>query len=227
MELHLAQRRSPNNMKFGLEEAIHWALLKRGPMDQAELINALSDDYILGYVPLNTMFLQAKVKGCLEQMMQHPNPLLYFGEERKIKISKARTNSENLKPIEIPFDEPWLKMGTGIESVYAIFSATTMNKYVEAGLDKYPIKIGRTNRPIENRIHELQTGSYLNLRIGIQFSTDSSKFLENEIHKKLDHMRVISRSTSNEWFYTNLREIREIYCNLLDVSDSRPIKSFV
>ncbi|CAN2189892.1 Bacteriophage T5, Orf172 DNA-binding [Candidatus Nanopelagicaceae bacterium] len=184
-------------------------------MEQSELIEALSLDSILGYIPLNTNFFQAKVKNCIELMMQQPDPSIYFGENRKIKMSRRFATREKPSPVEMPLNQPWLRLGSGVETVYAIFSDSTMNRYVEAGLSKFPIKIGRTSRPVENRIQELQTGNYLNLRIGIQFSTNKSRELENEIHKHLGHMRVISRGSSSEWFYSNLEEIRDIYLNSL------------
>jgi hypothetical protein len=157
--------------------------------------------------------VQAKVMNCVEMMMKQPNPTLYFGYEGKIKVSKRFSIKDNESPTGIPFNQPWLKLGSGKESVYAIFSGTTMNKYVDAGLKKYPIKIGRTNRRIEERIQELQTGSYFDLRIGIQISSDNSRDLEARIHNRLEHMRVTSRNTSSEWFYSSLREIRDIYLN--------------
>jgi hypothetical protein len=194
-----------------LEEAIHWALLKNGPMDQFELLEALSRDSTLGFVPLSTSFLEAKVKNRLELMMQAPYPDLYFGLNGKIKVSKRFKQKDLTVATGLPYCQPWLQIGSGDESVYTIFSTSLMDSYCRAGLDKYPIKVGRTSRNLEQRLQELQTGSHLDLRIGIQMLTSNSRELEAEIHRVLNRMRVTSRNLSSEWFYTNMSEIRDIY----------------
>jgi len=194
-----------------LEEAIHWALLKNGPMDQFELLEALSRDSIFGFVPLGTSFLEGKVKNCLESIMQAPSPDLYFGMNGKIKVSKRFKQKDITAATGLPHFQPWLQIGCGDESVYTIFSTSLMDRYCRAGLDKYPIKVGRTSRNIEQRLQELQTGSHLDLRIGIQMLTSNSRELEAEIHRVLNRMRVTSRNLSSEWFYSNMTEIRDIY----------------
>ena len=198
-------------MSANLEEAIHWALLKNGPMDQFELLEALSRDSTLGFVPLSTSFLEAKVKNCLELMTQAPAATLYFGLNGKIKVSKGFKQKDLAAATGLPYFQPWLQIGSGDESVYAIFSTSLMDRYCRAGLDKYPIKVGRTSRNLEQRLQELQTGSHLDLRIGIQMLTSNSRELEAEIHSVLNRMRVTSRNSSSEWFYSNMREIRDIY----------------
>jgi hypothetical protein len=180
-------------------------------MDHFELLDALSRDSTLGFVPLGTSYLEAKVKNCLELMMQAPNSDLYFGLGGKIKVSKSFQRREITAANGLPYFEPWLQIGTGEEIVYAIFSPSVMDAYGRAGLNRYPIKIGRTTRNIEQRLQELQTGSYLDLRIGIQISTSDSRELEAEIHRSLNRMRVISRNLSSEWFYSNMEEIRDFY----------------
>lgn len=200
-------------MPANLEESIHWALLKNGPMDQFELLEALSRDATLGFVPLGTSFLEAKIKNCLELMMQAPNPNLYFGLNGKIKVSKRFKLKDMKAATGLPYFQPWLQIGSGSESVYAIFSTSLMDTYCRAGLDRYPIKVGRTSRNLEQRLQELQTGSHLDLRIGIQILTNHSRELEAEIHRALNRMRVTSRNLSSEWFYSNMTEIRNIYQN--------------
>jgi hypothetical protein len=180
-------------------------------MDHLELLEALSRDSTLGFISLRTTYLQAKVKNCLEQMMREPKPDLYFGYGGKIKISKRFEHSTIAPKNGLPFLKPWLQIGSGDESVYAIFSTSVMNSYAEAGLSKYPIKIGRTTRPIEQRLQELQTGSHLDLRLGIHILTNHSRDLEARIHSHLSRMRVSSRNLSSEWFYSNMAEIRDIY----------------
>jgi hypothetical protein len=143
--------------------------------------------------------------------MQKANPDLYFGFGGKITICK-RLQEQNMKPMDgLPYFKPWLKIGSGDESVYAIFSTSNMHAYTEKGLNKYPIKIGRTTRTIEQRLQELQTGSHLDLRIGIHILTNHSRDLEAKIHSHLNRMRVSSRNLGSEWFYSNMAEIRDIY----------------
>jgi len=184
-------------------------------MDHLELMDAISRDPTMGYVALSTSCLQAKVRNCIDQMMQEPNPKLYFGFGDKIKISKSLEKESVIPSTGLPFKQPWLLLGSGNESVYAIFSPSLMENYGEAGLNKYPIKVGRTNRTLEQRLQELQTGSHLDLRVGLQLLTNDSRSLELKLHKYLSAMKIPSRSSSSEWFYSNLQEIRDLFQNNL------------
>ena len=213
MEWPSVLRKYQDKVTADLVKSIHWALLENGPMDHLELLEALSRDSTLGFISLRTSYLQAKVKNCLEQMMQEPKPDLYFGYGGKIKISKGFEHSTNAPKNGLPYLKPWLQVGSGDESVYAIFSPSIMNSFAEAGLNKYPIKIGRTTRTIEQRLQELQTGSHLDLRLGIQILTNQSRDLEAKIHSQLSRMRVSSRNLSSEWFYSNMAEIRDLHRN--------------
>ena len=123
-------------------------------------------------------------------------------------------------PSALPQQIPWLQFGDGSEYVYGLINPYYMYNLVTNGSRNFPIKIGRTNRSIDRRIQELQTGSFLDLRLGFQIATNESQSLESFIHSQLIDRRFNSPYGKKEWFDTNFNEINSIYKKFLSAQNA-------
>ena len=86
-----------------------------------------------------------------------------------------------------------------------------MRESLKSKTSSYPIKVGRTNRPIGERLIELQTGNFMDLQIGILIKTESSQEVERYLHSKLLHRKISGKSSQNEWFLTSLEKLSNLY----------------
>jgi hypothetical protein len=196
-----------------LSEVLVSILLREGPQDFRRLQLILQSDSEYGYLAFQTPGFEQEMRECLKFYSQKHSPkfIMSFGYKWIAVQSSAYISELNLK---VNQDSPWIELGAGEESVYGIFSLKLMSEGRRHGNSWYPIKIGRTSRNVSNRLRELQTGSYLDLQLGIQVRTSDCVELEKEIHDQLKHRKLCADSTQREWFFSSIEEIRAICCEL-------------
>lgn len=200
-----------------LSEVLVLILLREGPQDFKRLHQILQSDCEYGYLAFQTPYFEQEMRECLKFYSQKHSPkfTMSFGYKWIAVQSSTYISELNLKTNQ---DSPWIELGTGEESVYGIFSLKLMNDGRRHGNSWYPIKIGRTSRNVSNRLRELQTGSFLDLQLGIQVRTSDCVELEKTLHGHLNHRKLCADSSQNEWFLSSIEEIRSIYCELRSTS---------
>ena len=192
-----------------------------GPLTFPRLLSRLSFDSQFGFIALQDNNFEALLRNSLSYFSYGPKPLFSINH-------KYEWNTENVEMEELSNNESiekfqaWLELGQGQEIVYAIFSPIQMERSWKDGILTYPIKIGRTSRPIPRRFLELQTGNYFDLKLGMKINTTSSTKLEAYIHKQLKHRQIAREGKRTEWFHTNLQFIKKLVQDYKDseVQDS-------
>ncbi len=198
---------------------IRWTLLTEGPSNTKTIKNHLISHPELAYVSLRESCLDAKIMQAIQYLhlqkkyIYLPNPLGLWS-----LTQLGREVSLDL-PTPLPHQTPWLQFGNGSEYVYGLINPYYMYNLVTNGSSNFPIKIGRTNRLIDRRIQELQTGSFLDLRLGFQIATNDSQSLERFIHRELIDNRINSPYGKKEWFSTNFININYIYKKYLRIQN--------
>ena len=178
-------------------------LQSEGPQDFLGLLSLLKSDPKYGYIALRDPQFEAKVRSSL---LDHSNQNFeYFIQGFDYKWSAFSTEIiDELESYSIPRNRPRLELGFGSETVYGIFFPSMMRETFRNQATSYPIKIGRTTRPLAERLFELQTGNFLDLQVGLAIHTDSASSLENYLHKLLDHRKINGNNSQSEWFLTTL-----------------------
>jgi len=187
---------------------------QQGPQDFGDLMKLLKSDPEFGYVPLGDSSFESKLRSCLSTYSQANDQLFIQAFNYKWKAFKEATETQ----LDIPRKAraaAWLTLGQGHELVYGIFCPQTMRESLKSKISCYPIKVGRTSRPISERLIELQTGNFMDLQIGILIKTDSSQEVERYLHSQLIHRKISSNASQNEWFLTSLEKLSNLYCEYL------------
>jgi hypothetical protein len=181
-------------------------LQSEGPQDFSALMLLLKSDTSYGYLALRDPHFEAKVRSSLRDNSRGKFQFFIQGYDYKWHaLSLQQVFMEDSH--KIPRHIPWLEMGNGNETVYAFFFPKTMRESLLENRNSYPIKIGRTSRPLASRMFELQTGNFLDLQAGLAIHTESASKLENYIHKILNHRKVHGSGSQSEWFLTNLEYV--------------------
>jgi hypothetical protein len=196
-----------------LSEVLVSILLREGPQDFRGLHQILQSDSEYGYLAFQTPSFEQEMRECLKfySLKHSPKFIMSFGYKWIAVQSSTYISELNLK---INQDSPWIELGAGEESVYGIFSLKLMSDGRRHGNSWYPIKIGRTSRNVSNRLRELQTGSFLDLQLGIRVKTSDCVELEKVIHGHLNHRKLCTDSSQSEWYLSSIEEIHTIYCEL-------------
>lgn len=114
------------------------------------------------------------------------------------------------EPPEVPRQvEGCPRIGRGQGCVYAVYSPTDRYTAATHGETRWPIKIGRTSRPPERRMAELQIGSRLPLTLGLVLLCDEPAAAEASVHRQLAPRRLEGRTS--EWFSCSLLEVRRVF----------------
>lgn len=181
-----------------------------GPLTFPRLLSRLSCDSRYGFFALRASNIETFLRNSLAQYSSESNRLFSINHnyEWYVNNNQEVICSGNLE--SLPRSQAWLEMGKGRELVYGLFSPIQMERSWNDGAENYPVKIGRTSRPIMRRFLELQTGNYFELQLGVVIGTDTSSKLEKYIHTQLKHKQIVQNGRETEWFYTNLLSIRNL-----------------
>jgi len=177
-----------------------------GPQGFSELMGLLRSDPQCGYLALRDQQFEAKVRASLLDHSSRESQLFVQGFDYKWHAYNSETINE-LSDYSIPWNRPWLEFGSGAEIVYGIFFPRTLRESFLSQTGSYPIKIGRTTRPLVERLFELQTGNFLDLQVGLAIHTNSASALEAFLHERLDHRRIYGNGSQSEWFLTSLEYV--------------------
>ena len=189
--------------QFNLSQWILWVLQSEGPQNFPELMALLKSDSKYGYIALRDSQFEAKVRVSLLENSTEYSQLFIQGFDYKWHALVSE-NIHDQNSCSVTRDKPWLELGYGPETVYGIFFPSSMRESVMSKTSCYPIKIGRTTRPLAERLVELQTGNFLDLQVGFAIHTDSASVLEGYIHDLLNHRRILAAGSQSEWFMTSL-----------------------
>ena len=190
---------------------IRWTLMTEGPSNIKIIKRHLISHPELAYVSLQENSLDAKILQAIQLLHLQTKHIYLPNCEGLWSLTQQGREIELDMPPTLPQEIPWLQFGVGRESVYGLINPSYMYNLVTNGSSNFPIKIGRTNRSVNRRIQELQTGSFLDLRLGFQIETQNSQELERFIHSALAERRLISPYGQKEWFQSNFFEIKSIY----------------
>lgn len=184
-----------------------------GPQKLSSLLGLLKSDPDLGYMALREESFESKVRACINRFSSDPE--CYFAIDSRYRwraLGEVRGSME-LEPsiVRLSPSTPWLSVGHGTEAVYGLIVPRTIRDNYRQGLANYPLKIGRTSRPIAKRVLELQAGNHLDLHIGIVMLTSNAPYLEAFIHKSLEHRKLNGLSSQSEWFQTNLEDLTNLF----------------
>lgn len=111
---------------------------------------------------------------------------------------------------QIPIDET---LGTGNETVYVYYYDAYRQLAETRGQKHWPCKVGMTSQQTISRIFS-QTGTAYpeSPHIAIEFKCNDAKGLENAFHSVLSfRKRKVESAPGNEWYYTTLEELKEIF----------------
>ena len=189
-----------------LPEWILRILQTDGPQDFLELMALLRSDPQYGYIALRDQQFEAKVRASLLDHSGGKSQLYIQSFDYKWHAIHSES-SRGLGGYSIPRNRPWLEIGYGPETVYGIFFPSTMRESILSKTSSYPVKIGRTTRPLAERLFELQTGNYLDLQVGLAIHTDSAPALEGYLHELLEHRKIHGNGSQSEWFLTSLEYV--------------------
>lgn len=208
-----------NQDSTALAAIIRWTLLTEGPSSIKTIKNHLISHPDLAYVSLQENCLDAKVMQAIKFLHLNQRYIYLPNTDGLWSLTQLGRQVALDLPSPLPQQIPWLQFGDGCEYVYGLINPYYMYNLVTNGSDNFPMKIGRTNRSIDKRIQELQTGSFLDLRLGFQIATKYSQSLESFIHSELIHRRLNSSYGKKEWFDTNFNEINLIYKRYLSAQN--------
>jgi hypothetical protein len=193
-----------------LSEWILRVLQIEGPQGFLELMALLKSDPEYGYISLRDPQFEAKVRSSLLDNSGEKSQLFVQSFDYKWHAFRSEKMQE-MDGYLIPRNKPWLELGHGPEIVYGIFFPSTLRESVFSQTASYPVKIGRTTRPLGERLFELQTGNFLDLQIGLAIHTHSASTLESNLHEILGHRKIHGTGSQSEWFLTSLENVA-IHC---------------
>ena len=114
------------------------------------------------------------------------------------------------KPSEMKFE----KIGYGSEYVYVVYSKAMRLEAILKSKENWPLKVGKTNN-LQRRIVQLSESGPNSLTIGLVMKSDNPMSLEKAIHSKLImNGQAIELAHRQEWFKSNLGQIKNIYYGL-------------
>lgn len=106
------------------------------------------------------------------------------------------------------------KIGYGSEYVYVVYSKAMRLEAILKCKDNWPLKVGKTNN-LQRRIVQLSESGPNSLTIGLVMKSDNPMRLERAIHNKLImNGQAIELAHRQEWFKSNLSQIKNIYHGL-------------
>jgi hypothetical protein len=181
-------------------------LTLQGPQAFASLLSLLRSDPEYGYIPLEDKYFEARLRQCLAIYSREPENYFSLSLNYDWEAIRPPFNEELDIPLKMN-GQAWISIGEGRESVYGIFSPKTIRESHQMKIGSYPIKIGRTERPISERLVELQTGNFMDLQIGLVMKTNQSRELEKYLHSQLSHRKLVGKSSQSEWFLSSLEAI--------------------
>jgi Meiotically up-regulated gene 113 len=184
-------------------------LINEGPQDFANLFGLLKSDPDYGHLALNDSSFEAKLRTCLSDNSFKHSPLFVQTFGYKWGILK----NDELVEVDLPKKLPhkaWIDIGRGSQFVYIIFPQISPRLSFEAKSRTYPIKIGRTNRPISERLLQLQTGSFLDLQVGLLIRTNNAVRIEAYLHDQLSNRKMPGKSSQSEWFQSSIDSVISI-----------------
>lgn len=194
-----------------LATLIRWTLMTEGPSNIKTIKRHLISHPELAYVALREYGLDAKILQAIKLLHLQTKYIYLPNSEGLWSLTQLGREVELDMPQALPQEIPWLQFGTGSEYVYGLINPFHMYSLVTNGSSNFPMKIGRTNRSVNRRVQELQTGSLLDLRLGFQIETENSQEVEQFIHRALADRRIISPYGKKEWFRSHFFEIKSIY----------------
>jgi len=194
-----------------LATLIRWTLMTEGPSSIKTIKRHLISHPELAYVALREYSLDAKILQAINLLHLQTKYIYLPNSEGLWSLTQLGREVELDMPLALPQEIPWLQFGEGSEYVYGLINPSHMYSLVTNGSSNFPMKIGRTNRSVNRRVQELQTGSLLDLRLGFQIETENSQELEQFIHRALADRRIISPYGKKEWFRSHFFEIKSIY----------------
>ena len=127
--------------------------------------------------------------------------------ETSLELDSYVTKEEDS---QIPIDET---LGTGNETVYVYYYDAYRQLAETRGQKHWPCKVGMTSQQTISRIFS-QTGTAYpeSPHIAIEFKCNDAKGLENVFHSVLSfRKRKVESAPGNEWYYTTLEELKEIF----------------
>jgi T5orf172 domain len=196
-----------------------------GPSRRADLLAAVESSWKRASGQPMKGSLTAKVKKALQQLASQGivRPTGHYGiwslvdsaleppEEIAIAGFDDTTKEEEA---ELP-DEPVAaetEVGTGPQIVYAYY----LNVYREAaqlqGADRWPIKVGMTTGPLEDRMAAHRTALPDAPKVAVIIRTENAALLEKVLHGILTlRGHRYDASGGSEWFTTNPQEVVDLY----------------
>jgi len=166
----------------------------------------LKSDPIYGFLALRDSHFEAKVRASLLDNSGDKSKLYVQGFDYKWDaFSSGSIEIQNF--LTLPRSSPWLELGYGSETVYGIFFPSIMRENLINQGTSYPVKIGRTARPLAERLFELQTGNFQDLYVGLAIHTNAGSALEKYLHNLLGHRKIMGTGSQSEWFLTSLDTI--------------------
>lgn len=212
-------------VRSGLGRLVINMLTKFGPLtiDQlVELVECENSTYQYG----PNFGLLNKLQQCLYELTSLVNYLDYEANSGKFSVSRT-LNLESSKIGSAPqiigtesfssvtaSNMKFEKIGYGSDYVYIVYSKAMRLEAILKGEEIWPLKVGKTNN-LKRRIVQLSESGPNSLIIGLVIRSDNAIALEKIIHKKLTMRgQAIEMAHRQEWFKSNLSQIKNIYYQL-------------
>jgi|AntAceMinimDraft_12_1070368.scaffolds.fasta_scaffold78252_2 hypothetical protein len=193
-----------------LQNQVEWVLETEGPLSTIHLVK------IINAFPANTH----RTHGDSSSEIFIRSTLNHLKENGKIvfdsqKFVWQKVDGQTLAPKidaeQITNQSDHVKIGQGPETVYCIYKSLSRYRAAISGTNRWPIKIGKTKRPLSRRLLELKTSSEEALVVGLEIATDDSHALEAYIHQKLQFCRIENQGAGLEWFWSNDEQVHDHY----------------
>ena len=167
-----------------------------------------------------------QLQKCISELSSLTNYLDYDPNHGKFSISLTSNHElseiypinqviitetfSKLKPSDMKFE----KIGYGSEYVYVVYSKVMRLEAILKSKGNWPLKVGKTNN-LQRRIVQLSESGPNSLTIGLVMKSDNPMSLEKAIHNKLImNGQAIELAHRQEWFKSNLGQIKNIYYGL-------------
>lgn len=212
-------------VRSGLGRLVINALNKFGPLtiDQLiELVECENSTYQFG----PNFGLLNQLQQCVYELISLINYLDYDPNSGKFSVlrtlnleppaihpAKQIIGTESFSSVTAS-DMQFEKIGYGLDYVYVVYSKAMRLEAILKGKETWPLKVGKTNN-LKRRIVQLSESGPNSLIIGLVIRSDNAIALEKIIHKKLTGKgQAIKMAHRQEWFESNLSQIKNIYYQL-------------
>ena len=193
-----------------LQKQVEWVLETEGPLSTMHLVKIINAFPSNSSVVYGVSRLEVFIRSTLNQLREGGQ--IYF-DARDLCWHKAK--NQNLTPVisveQLTKLNEHPKIGDGSEVVYCLYKSMARYRAAVSGEQRWPLKVGKTIRSINNRLSELSTSSEEVFVIGLEIATNESLALEAALHEKLRYCRIDTQGAGTEWFWSDLEEVLNHY----------------